>query len=35
MCMFGFESNCDECRMCDEISVKENDEETVPASNQG
>lgn len=33
MCILGFESNCDECRMCDELPVKENDEKTVPASN--
>lgn len=29
MCMFGFDSNCDECRMCDELPVEEHDEETV------
>lgn len=33
MCMFGFNSSCDECRMCDELPVKENEKETVPDGN--
>lgn len=29
MCMFGFDSNCEECRMCDELPVrKENENES-------
>lgn len=27
MCMFGFDSDCDECRMCDEMMNRDKTEE--------